>query len=54
MHNVGNHEEFSYIDNSTQYTNANEDCQEAIVEQITETHQKIRKPMRKARPSVNE
>jgi hypothetical protein len=40
MHNVGNYEEFSCIDNSLQCYNENEDCEDAIVEQIAAKHQK--------------
>jgi hypothetical protein len=40
IHHVGNYEEFLYIDSSLQSCNENEDCEEAIVEQITANHQK--------------
>jgi hypothetical protein len=40
MHHVGNYEEFSCIDNSLQCYNENEDCEDAVVEQIAAKHQK--------------
>jgi hypothetical protein len=40
MHNVGNYEDLSCIDNSLQCWNENEDCEEATVEQIAAKHQK--------------
>jgi hypothetical protein len=40
MHCVGNYEEFSCIDNSLQCYNENENCEDAIVEQIAAKHQK--------------
>jgi hypothetical protein len=40
MHHVGNYEEFSCINNSLQCYNENEDCEEAIVEQIAAKQQK--------------
>jgi hypothetical protein len=41
MHHVENYEEFSCINNSLQSYNENEDCEDAIVEQIAAKHQKI-------------
>jgi hypothetical protein len=38
LHLIGNYEEFSYIDNSIHCYNENEDCEEAIVEQIAVKH----------------
>jgi hypothetical protein len=40
MHHFGNHEEFTCIGNSLQCYNENEDCEDAIVEQIAVKHQK--------------
>jgi hypothetical protein len=40
LHLVGNYEKFSYIDNSPQCYNENEDCVEGIVEQIAAKHWK--------------
>jgi hypothetical protein len=40
MHHNGNYEEFSCINSSLQCYNENEDCEEAIVEQIAAKHQK--------------
>jgi hypothetical protein len=40
MHNVGNYEEFSCINNSLQCYLENEDCEEAAVEQTAVKHQK--------------
>jgi hypothetical protein len=39
MHHVGNYNNFSCIDNSLQCYYENEDCGEAIVEQIAVKHQ---------------
>jgi hypothetical protein len=39
-HHVRNCEEFSFINNSLQYYNANEDSEEATVAQIAAKHQK--------------
>jgi hypothetical protein len=41
MHHIGNCEEFSCINSSLQCCNGNEDCEEAVVEQIAATCQKI-------------
>jgi hypothetical protein len=40
MHQARNYEEFSWIDNSIQCNNENEDCEEVIVEQIAAKHWK--------------
>jgi hypothetical protein len=40
MHHVKNYEEFSCVDNSLQCYIENEDCEDAIVEQIAAKHQK--------------
>jgi hypothetical protein len=40
MRHVRNYEEFSCIDNSLQCYNENEDCEDAIVQQIAVKHQK--------------
>jgi hypothetical protein len=40
MHHVGNYDEFSCINSSLQCYNENEDCEDAIVEQIAAKHQK--------------
>jgi hypothetical protein len=40
LHHVGNYEEFLCINNGLQCYNENEDCEEAIVEQIAVKHQK--------------
>jgi hypothetical protein len=40
MHHGGNYEEFSCIDNSLQYYNKNEGCDEDIFEKIAAKHQK--------------
>jgi hypothetical protein len=37
---IGNYEEFSFINTSLQCCNGNEDCEEAVVEQIVTKHQK--------------
>jgi hypothetical protein len=39
-HHVGNYEKFICINNSFQCYNKNEDCEEAVVEQIAAKHQK--------------
>jgi hypothetical protein len=39
MHQVGNYKEFSCIDNCLQRFDENEDCEEAIFEQIVAKHQ---------------
>jgi hypothetical protein len=57
MYDVGNYEEFSCADSSRQCYNENEDCEEAIVEQLqwnARRYQKLRKPMRMTRQSVSE
>jgi hypothetical protein len=54
IHQVGNYEEFSCIDNSLHCYNENEDCGEAVVEQTAAKHQKISKAMRMIRLSMNE
>jgi hypothetical protein len=56
IHHVENYEEFSCIDNSLQCYNENEDCEEAIVEQIAAEHQNTsedQKLMRMTQLSVN-
>jgi hypothetical protein len=40
MYHVGNYEQFSCIDNSLQCYKENEDCEDAIVEQISVKRQK--------------
>jgi hypothetical protein len=40
MHNMGNYEEFSCINNNLPHHNENEDCEEATVEQNAVKHQK--------------
>jgi hypothetical protein len=55
VHHIANYE-FSGINSSLQCYNENEDCEEAVVEQIAAKHQKTsenRKPMRITRPSMN-
>jgi hypothetical protein len=54
MHHVGNYKQFSFINSSVQCYNKNEDCEEAIVEQIVIKRQKIRKLMRMTQLSMNE
>jgi hypothetical protein len=40
IHHVGDHEVFLCIENNLQYYKENEDCEEAIVEQIEMKHPK--------------
>jgi hypothetical protein len=41
IHLIGNYEEFSYSDSSVRCFNEYEDCEDVVVEEIAEKHQKM-------------